>query len=319
MYREAINITFLEFFNLLLLFISIFVLAIGLYCLNKAHNIKIEKSKEINKQLEEKKKIQKELLILSSKRVKLLEEIQKEKQKNEEIYEKEKNKISEQLEIYKKNTNYASEQYCYYLEKKYQEIEKEYDEKISKLELEKQSVDAELNKLKESLSAGVQAQLREREKNESLDFYKLKVNSNDLSDIQALNQIKTVLHQPVILSKLIWTTYFQKQTTEMCNRILGTSPVCGIYKITNLNTQQCYIGQSVNIQDRWKQHIKCGLGIDASATNKLYKAMQEDGVWSFTFELLEKCPRNQLNEKEKFWIEMFQADIYSYNSTKGNK
>ena len=176
-----------------------------------------------------------------------------------------------------------------------------------------------LKKLRDSLSAGVQAQLREREKNEALDFYKLKVNENDLSDIQALNQIKSVLHQPVILSKLIWTTYFQKQTTEMCNRILGTSAICGIYKITNLKTQQCYIGQSVNIQDRWKQHIKCGLGIDASTTNKLYKAMQEDGVWSFTFELLEKCPRDQLNEKEKFWIEMYQADIYSYNSTKGNK
>lgn len=298
--------------------ISIIVLIIGFYCLNKAHNIKIEKDEEMNKQLEEKKKIQKEIFILSSRRIKLLEEIEKEKQKNEEIYEKEKNKISEQLELYKKNTSYASEQYCYCLEKRYEEIEKHYDEKISKLESEKQKIDVELKKLKDSLSAGVQAQLREREKNESLDFYKLKVNKNDLDDIQALNQIKTVLHQPVILSKLIWTTYFQKQTTEMCNRILGTNAICGIYKITNLNTQQCYIGQSVNIQDRWKQHVKCGLGIDASATNKLYKAMQEDGVWSFTFELLEKCPREQLNEKEKFWIDIYQSNTLGYNSQKGN-
>jgi len=36
-----------------------------------------------------------------------------------------------------------------------------------------------------------------------------------------------------------------------------------------------------------KQHCKCGLGIDASATNKLYNTMQKDGVWNFTFELLE--------------------------------
>lgn len=304
------------FISIILFFVGLLLMVLGFYYLNKANNIK---NLKLENQRKAKEEIEKEIFSLSSKRIKLIKEIEKEKQEIDYIYKKEKNKISEQLEIYKKNTDYASEQYVYHLEKRYKAIEAEYDEKILKIEQEKKDADLALQKLRESLNAGVQAQLREREKEESLDFYKLKVNNNDLSDIQALNQIKTVLHQPVILSKLIWTTYFQKQTTEMCNRILGTTPICGIYKITNLNTKQCYIGQSVNIQDRWKQHIKCGLGIDASATNKLYKAMQEEGVWNFTFELLEKCSREQLNEKEKFWIEMYQADIYSYNSTKGNK
>ena len=175
-----------------------------------------------------------------------------------------------------------------------------------------------LNKLKDSLSAGVQAQLREQEKKDSLNFYKMTASDKDLSDIQVLNQIKHSLYQPVILSKLIWTTYFQKSATEMCNRILGTGKKCGIYKITNINSQQCYIGQSVDIASRWKDHIKCGLGIDASATNKLYNAMQKDGVWNFTFELLEECPRELLNEKERFWINLYQSDKFGYNSTKGN-
>ena len=75
-----------------------------------------------------------------------------------------------------------------------------------------------------------------------------------------------------------------------------------------------------NIAQRWKQHCKCGLGIDASVTNKLYNAMQEHGVWNFTFELIEECPRNLLNEKEKFWIEAFESNKYGhYNSTGGNK
>ena len=99
------------------------------------------------------------------------------------------------------------------------------------------------------------------------------------------------MHKPIILSKLIWTQYFQKQMTELCDKILGKNIVCGIYKITDLVTEQCYIGQSVNIGDRWKQHCKCGLGIDASTTNKLYNAMQKDGVWNFIFEVLEECPR----------------------------
>ena len=70
--------------------------------------------------------------------------------------------------------------------------------------------------------------------------------------------------------------------------------------------------------NRWKEHAKCGLGIDAPAANKLYKAMQEDGIWNFSWELLEECPREQLNEKEKFYIELYQSNDYGYNGNKRN-
>jgi len=247
----------------------------------------------------------------------LLNDIEK-SQKDLE-YEKQiaKAKIEKEIDKYKNDTSYAAEQYIYCLEKEYKKVEEEYDQKIKNLIKDYSSAAASLKDLKASLTAGVKAQLREREKQEKLDFYKLSISATDEADIRKLESIKLTLHQPVVLSKLIWSTYFQKQTTEMCNRILGVNTVCGIYKITNLKTQQCYIGQSSSIQDRWKQHIKCGCGIDASATNKLYNAMQKDGVWNFSFELLEECPREQLNEKEKQWINMYQTDNYGYNSTKG--
>lgn len=184
---------------------------------------------------------------------------------------------------------------------------------------QKMELQAEINKIKSSLSAGVEARLREQEKKEKINFYKLSINETDLSDVKVLENLKPTLHKPVILSKLIWTQYFQKQMNELCDRVLGKESVCGIYKITNLLTEQAYIGQSVNIADRWKQHCKCGLGIDASATNKLYNAMQKYGVWNFSFELLEQVhQRNLLNEKEKFWIDMYQSNKFGYNSTKGN-
>lgn len=194
-----------------------------------------------------------------------------------------------------------------------------YQDKIGSLERQTSVAAQELQKLKESLSAGVEAQLREQEKEQQLDYYKLHLSNVDFSDVQLLESIKPQLRQPVILSKLIWSTYFLKQATEMCNRILGNKTICGIYKITNIKTQQAYIGQSVNVAERWKQHIKCGLGIEASATNKLYHAMQKDGVWNFTFELMEECPRAELNEKERFWIEMYRTGEVGYNSTTGNK
>ena len=297
---------------IIFILLNIIFLCLNLYLLNRTNNIQINKK-------EEQKQINEEINEITLKKFQLLEEIEKEKSNISLIYQNEKNRINEQIELYKNNISYASEQYIATLEKSYKENEEKYFNKIKKLNDEEEQCKKELNKIKESLNAGVQARLREKELKEKTDYYKLKTSKEDLSDIEALNKIKSVLHQPVILSKLIWSTYFQKQTTELCNRIFGAGTKCGIYKITNLTSSQVYIGQSVNIQDRVKQHIKCGLGIDAPAMNKLYKAMQDDGVWNFSFELMEECPRDQLNEKERQWIEMYQSDKTGYNSTKGNK
>ena len=184
---------------------------------------------------------------------------------------------------------------------------------------EKQQIQNDLNKLKASLSAGVEARLREQEKKEKINFYKLSISDADLSDVKMLENLKASFHKPIVLSKLIWTQYFQKQMTQLCDRVFGKKIVCGIYKITNLITEQCYIGQSVNIQQRMKQHCKCGLGIEASSTNKLYNSMQKDGIWNFSFELLEECPRELLNQKEAFWIDTYSSNIYGLNTMKGIK
>ena len=47
--------------------------------------------------------------------------------------------------------------------------------------------------------------------------------------------------------------------------------------------------------------------------------MQQFGVWNFTFEILEKCERSQLNEKERFWIDMYQSNKVGLNTMKGTK
>lgn len=193
---------------------------------------------------------------------------------------------------------------------------KQYQQKAQK---EKEQLNQEIDKLKASLSAGAAAQLRQQQKKDKMNFYKLTVSQNDLSDIQMLDNLKLSFHKPVVLSKLIWSQYFQKQMTELCNRVIGVKTACGIYKITDLITNQCYIGQSKNIAERWKEHCKCGLGIDASITNQLYNAMQKDKVWNFTFEIIELCSVEELNEKERFWIETYQSNKFGLNTQKGNK
>ena len=230
----------------------------------------------------------------------------------------EKDKIQQQLDIFKQNTQYAMQNYISSMEDSYNSVDADFDKKIEKKNQEYSKVSEELENIRATLSAATEARIREEEKKGNLDFYKLQVTDLELDDIKKLNSIKPMLHNPVILSKLIWSTYFQKPYKALCSRILGENVVCGIYKITDLTTEQYYIGQSVDCGKRWADHIKAGLGIDNNGTNKLYKAMQAHGVENFTFELLESCERKLLDEKEKFFINLYQSDKFGLNVTKGN-
>lgn len=236
-------------------------------------------------------------------------------------------KLVEQSQDYLNRTQTNTEQslqkhlqmYSETLERAYKEAEDRHDKAVAKLTLEFHNVNAELDKLKATRKATMEASLREEEIKNKLDFYCLKPKTTDINDIRTLEGIKYQLNNPRILSMLIWSTYFQKDMTTLCNRILGLNTITGIYKITNQINNKCYVGQSVDISKRWKDHAKCGLGIDAPQGNKLYKDMQEIGIWNFSWELLEACPREQLNEKEKYYINLYQSQDFGYNSTKGNK
>ena len=222
------------------------------------------------------------------------------------------------------------ENYETILDKEYQEKEEEYDNLLKDLynaydeeqvELldEIQEIKENLEYLRSTRAAAIQAQIKEKEIKEQLSFYCLSPTENELDDIKALERVKPNLHQPRILCMLIWSTYFQKPMTVLCNNVLGTAVVTGVYKITNQETGECYIGQAVDVAKRWKDHAKCGLGIDTPASNKLYKAIQEYGIWNFSWELLEKCTKEQLDEKELFYIDLYDSKNYGYNSSIGIK
>lgn len=223
------------------------------------------------------------------------------------------------------NLNESFSSYIEILEHSYQEKEKEHDDAIDAMKWayikEQENLMAETDNIKKDLdilrntrAAAQEALLKEKQIKEQLDFYCLHISPEEQDDILTLERVKTKLHQPRILCMLIWSTYFQKQMTSLCNNIIGINKMSGIYKITNQKTNECYIGQAVDIATRWKNHAKYGLGIDTPQNNKLYKAMQEDGLWNFSWELLEKCPKEQLDEKEQFYINLYQSKEYGYNS-----
>ena len=224
----------------------------------------------------------------------------------------------------------AFKNYCDILEKKYKEVEEEYDMEIEalntaysnlqlKLLREADEVRSDLDKIKATRTAAIEAARREKDIESNLTFYCLDISDADKIDIAKLEALKPSLNKPRVLSMLIWQTWFQKPLKALSANVVGATDATGIYKITNIKTKECYIGQAIHIKDRWIEHVKCGLGIDTPAGNKLYKAIQEFGLWNFSFEVLEECPREQLNEKEKYYIDLYSSYDYGYNSTRGNK
>lgn len=51
----------------------------------------------------------------------------------------------------------------------------------------------------------------------------------------------------------------------------------GIYRLVLKNDENvCYVGQAINIKDRWYQHIKKMIGVDVKGNEKLYNYRPED-------------------------------------------
>lgn len=77
--------------------------------------------------------------------------------------------------------------------------------------------------------------------------------------------------------------------------------ISGIYKITNLDTNEFYIGSSKNIESRWAYH-KAKFKSNEETHNKLYLDFKKYGLENFKFEILEKCSNN-IKEKEQEYID----------------
>lgn len=281
------------------------------------------KKYEYNKDIEEKNNLLKEIYNSYTQDIKNIQ--QQIENKSQEL---------NRLKIIEDNQEEIARQsftnYCNILDNEYKEKEEEYnkllveleyayDAKYDELAATLAQINTDLDKIKQTRAAAMEAQRKEKEIEENFQFYSISIDAKDRNDIQTLERVKKDLNSPRILSMLIWTTFFRDKITELCNNVLGTKTIIGIYKITNQETKECYIGQSVDIAKRWKDHAKCGLDIDRPQGNKLYQNMIEYGLWNFTFELLEECPREQLNEKEKFYISLYDSCNYGFNSTIGNK
>ena len=180
--------------------------------------------------------------------------------------------------------------------------------------------DAQILQHKQYIADYNAEQIRKKQMDTQQAFYQLEISESAKRDVQKLMNLSDELSNPDVLLKLVYKTYFEKPMNDLLTRVVGVnSEQSGIYKITNTLYNEAYIGQTVNMKDRWRTHLKKGLGIEAPSTNKFYQAMKKYKPWNFTFEVLALCPKDKLNETEKYWIEFYQTDKWGYNSKGGNQ
>ena len=97
----------------------------------------------------------------------------------------------------------------------------------------------------------------------------------------------------VIERKKVWLPQIQKWSSAIGVR--------GIYRLVLKKDENvCYVGQAVNIKDRWYEHIKKMIGADNKGSEKLYDYRPNEFYWTI---MESGC--NDLNSAEKYWIEYY--------------
>lgn len=190
-------------------------------------------------------------------------------------------------------------------EKKKKELDYYYTERKDAIENEISICEEGLNQFRRIQEAVNEAVLRNKELKEKSDFYSIQVSNNDKEDIQILQQMDLRLHHRDVIPKIIWELFIRRPVQEMEKRVIGTSKKSGIYKITNKETGEAYIGKTSDFATRWQNHIKTAIGLDGAAHATLHTRLAQDGLWNYTFEILEEVDKEHLSEREAFYIDLY--------------
>ena len=95
----------------------------------------------------------------------------------------------------------------------------------------------------------------------------------------------------------------------------------GIYKIRNTVNGKIYVGQSINIYERFWQHkYKSYKKTELAYRSAIHKAFRKYGIDAFEFSIIEECGASELDEREKYWIKTLNSTFPNgYNILPGGQ
>ena len=195
------------------------------------------------------------------------------------------------------------------LERQYQFKQQQFEEDFQvlndALQDELNAVKTELNEFQNKRAAVNEAIRRERELEEQEDFYSIDIPQADQEDIQLLQSLDLRLHNRDVVPKLVWELFVRRPCQEMIKRVTGGRKVGGIYKITYKKTGEAYIGKTTDFSTRWQNHCKTAVGLEGAARATLHNRLAKDGLWNYTWEILEEVDKDHLSAREGYYIDLY--------------
>lgn len=293
----------------------------------KFENEKIRRKSELKDYLSEVKEKsiqrihdaeQEKIIELAQKRAAELLEI-------DEIKQKKYDELKEQMNFWEEEQKRKQEEYLRQAKSlrvlQSQELEQilkdqaeEFESKTIETKEEIETIETTLLEWKSKYDAALEVYKNFEKIKDADTYYRISFSTDEVEELDELNKVVRKLKNPTPFYKAIYEIYYKNKVNELGLRVVGNSKIAGIYKITHTESGKCYVGQSVDISARWKQHIKRAVGADTRTTNKLYPAMAELGVENFNFEIIEVVEdTNRLNELEKYWQEFLQAKEFGFS------
>lgn len=197
-------------------------------------------------------------------------------------------------------------------------VENEFNDFAAKMKEKHTEIEKEIKFAENKQKEIIEEYKRAEEIKQNKNFYRIVLSESAIEDVKKLRKVADELHDPTVLYKLIYKTYYETPFNEMVGRVVTGRGDTGIYKITNIENGKVYIGQTKQaFKERWRTHLKRGVKAEPGTQNKLYAAMWQEGAENFTFEVLAECDTTELNKKEKEYISFFHANTWGYNSNSG--
>lgn len=185
------------------------------------------------------------------------------------------------------------------------------EEKIEEKTKEKNVLDQKLNGMKtdlDSLKESYRSALNVTERRNERFELKLIAGSKEDRLIKAIDEIS--MSYPELrtdLNRICWNKVWLPQIQQICLRE-GLDKVGGIYKLTWKEDESiCYIGQAVNIKERWYTHIKKMVGVEPKGNERLYEeGRTPDKFYWEVVEVIEDAATNKakMDERERYYIEL---------------
>lgn len=188
---------------------------------------------------------------------------------------------------------------------KKQQFQEDFNVMLEAYQDEIAEVQAKFDEFQAKRAAVNEAILREKELQDKESFYSIDIPKNDQEDIQVLQSMDMRLHNRDVIPKLIWELFIRRPCQEMIKRVTGGRKIGGIYKITYKKTGEAYVGKTTDFATRWANHCKTAIGLEGAARATLHNRLGKDGLWNYTWEILEIVDKDHLSSREAFYIDLY--------------